>query len=218
MTNTDSAELFLSAHTELDALIHLEHNTFAAHSGLRQSLAHATLQEAVYLHQGIESEALSCLVRLARSPDADACAYMLVQAAKLCASHGKFRALASGLLTALSAKLLFDERASVDIEIQAAAQDVLLALFDSDQAGKVQQILQQVAQNLYLPINASTPLFQDKRMVLQGALLELRFCGVEATGRSLPDDFADWVMSLKPALHEDNVSSSNFKAAREHTD
>lgn len=175
-------------------------------------MAHATLQESAYL-QSIDwagAGSLPALVKLAFSDDADACATTLVEAAKLCITSEKFRKLSGELLTRLSAKLLFASDRTVDLEVQAAAQDVLVALLNSQEVDAVEVALRGEAPSLYLPINAATPLFQDKRLVLQGALLELRFCRTEADDRSLSNDFEDWVRSIRSALHENNVSRDGY--------
>lgn len=199
----------MSAAAELSVLLDMKRDTFAASSALRQSLAHATLQEAAYLESldQADPESLIAIVNLAHSDDADACATMLVEAAKLCTSSERFRNLAGDLLTWVSINLLFDTIQVVDLEVQAAAQDVLLALLDSEQCDSVQEVLRSEVTSLSLPMNAATPLFQDKRMILQGALLDLRFAREETRGSSLPDDFANWVKLIQSALHEENVSN-----------
>lgn len=191
----------------MNALLVLDRDTFAACSALRQSLSHAALQENAYLQStgNTDPAYLPSLLQLSTS-DGDACTTMLIKAAKLCNTSDKFRSLSAELLSTLCTRLLFGQDASKDVEVQSSSQDVLLALLDSKQSATVQEVLRRDTDVLHLPNNAATPLFHDKRLVLQGALLELRFGGAEASGRSLSDDFKDWTVSIGEALHEDNVS------------
>lgn len=198
----------LCAFGELQNLLYQGPDLFAAHSAVRQSLAHATLQEGAYIRSsgGDGNDPFDALVKLAQS-DSDVCTTVLAEASQLCKISERFRKLAGEVLTKICTKLLFDNEKPVDLEVQTAAQDSLVALLDSQQTETIQGVIREEVESLYLPINAATPLFQDKRLVLQGALLELRFAGAEVSERSLPQDFGDWMVSLKSALHEDNVSN-----------
>lgn len=196
------SESHFTAATELSHVLYSERADFAAHSALRQSLAHATIQEFACSSNPQSFTSLSALAK----KDPDACASALFEAAKLCDGNNKYCQRTDELLLKLCAELLFDSNSIIDHEVQAAAQDVLLVLLNSEQSGDVQAVLRKEVETLHLPANAATPLFQDKRLILQGALLELRFDGAEVLNRSLPGDVADWVIAVKSALHDDNVS------------
>ncbi|KAL1305789.1 hypothetical protein AAFC00_003953 [Neodothiora populina] len=206
----------LSTSAELIALFHLDRDTSAACSALRASLSDALLQEHAYL-ESIDkcnlSDTRAALLGLADS-DADACTTALISACTSCSNNPEFTRMSHKPLASVCASLLFDSASYTDIEVQAAAQDVLISLLNSKEASAVQDILSDSTEGLYLPSNAATPLFQDDRLVLQGALLDLRLCGTDMTAQSLSTDFHAWINAVRAALHEDNPFDTRFAASQ----
>lgn len=186
--------------------MNLTGNQFGAASALRQSLAHATLRESAILRFKDKAAPghFNSLLRLASS-DPDACTTMLQHALPLCRIQPRFYPLAD-----LCSELLFHDD-TLDLEVQAAAQGVLLTVLDS-QSIYMRQDPQQLHKLLHL--SATTPLQQDKRMVLQGVLLELGLNSRTACGdEGLSGNFQSWIASVTTALHEDNPYDTRHAAA-----
>lgn len=193
----------------LDAVLELSQDVFAANSSLRLSLANLLISQipSVHLERGNTAESIAIILKLAKR-DPDACTTMLEQAKKLCTNSLRFLTLACRTLSEICTSVLFDSSATSDLEVRAAAQDLILALLASHQAGTVRGILMLKTDRLRLPLDNATPLFLDKRMVLQAALLEFRLSDEDPSDRSLAADLQAWTLTLGAALHEDNVSIS----------
>jgi len=204
---------FVSA-MEINNLLSLPASQSGAYSSLRESLAHAAIHEyAVFAGSSIDVEkTVEAFADLARA-DPDACATALQQAAKDCASQQRFAQSTADLLSKICAKLLFSLDIS-DIEVQAAAQDTVLSLLEAGQTHVVRNVFCRDLKTLYLPHSAATPLFQDKRIVLQGALIGFRLAGAEVPDRSLPDDLQEWVLQVRNAAKEENPFDTRFAAAQ----
>lgn len=136
--------------------------------------------------------------------DPDACATALREAARIGIADPVYAAQATNLLVNISSRLLFD--ASVDIEVQDAAQEVLKVLFSQGAAGIIKKAILVDLKKLYLPCSAATPLFSDKRIILQGSLLNLRAEDESLRDGQLTEDFDRWVLQVRNALYDANVS------------
>lgn len=136
--------------------------------------------------------------------DPDACATALREAARIGTADPIYAAQATNLLVNIASRLLFD--ASVDIEVQDAAQEVLKVLFSQGAAEIIKKAIFVDLEKLYLPCSAATPLFSDKRIILQGSLLNLRAEDESLRDGQLTEDFDRWVLQVRNALYDANVS------------
>lgn len=206
---SQGANLPIDATAELNVILELPQGKHAAISSLRQSLAHLLISQIPLLQSDHDSNVnfVPTILSLAER-DPDACATMLERAKRLCIDNRQFCELACPILSEICTAVLFQAYAATDLEVRAAAQDVILTLLDSQQAGMVRDTLSKKVDSLHLPADNATPLFQDKRLILQAALLELRMINEDQSGRSLAADLAEWTSMLEAALHEDNVSDA----------
>jgi hypothetical protein len=136
--------------------------------------------------------------------DPDACTAALREAARIGSTDSVFATQTKQLLVSISAKLLFDSE--VDVEVRDAAREVLINLLSQGAAEDVKRTIFTNLKQLYLPSSATTPLYSDKQLILQGALLNFR-----AQDDSLRDDrlktyFEQWVSQVRYALQDSNVS------------
>ncbi|CAD0106145.1 unnamed protein product [Aureobasidium uvarum] len=180
---------------DLNMVLDLPPDHFAACSFLRQSLALSLIHEHA-LFSGLSKDNSSAdmtarveTFKLLATCDPDACTTALREAAKIGASDLVYATETTELLVNVSAKLLFDE--SVDIEVQDAAQEVLVSLLSQGAVEK--NAIYTSFKGLYLPTSAATPLFGDKRHILQGALLNFRAQDDSLKDDRLTGDFGRWV-------------------------
>ncbi|GAB7354530.1 hypothetical protein MBLNU459_g4993t2 [Dothideomycetes sp. NU459] len=202
------------AAAELDTILKLPQDVFASYSFLRQSLGKLLISEMPLSQNDDKNniKVISTIIRLAER-DPDACTTMLNEAKKLCSNNVLFKTLAHPILSDVCATMLFRSQA-LDLEVRAAAQEVILALLDSQQAEAVRGTLLIRTEELYISSDDATPLFQDQRLILQAALLEIRLCRNEDSDHSLTVDFEEWVAALGGALHEDSPFDSRLAAAQ----
>ena len=194
----------------MNIILNLPQEHFAACAFLRQSLALSLVHEyAVFSGPTNDNSAADVSARVdtflslaARDPDA--CATALREAARIGTTDQVYAAQATNLLVNISSRLLFD--ASVDIEVQDAAQEVLKVLFSEGAAEIIKKAIFVDLKRLYLPCSAATPLFSDKRIILQGSLLNLRAEDESLRDGQLTEDFDRWVLQVRNALYDANVS------------
>lgn len=136
--------------------------------------------------------------------DPDACATALREAARIGSMDSVYATQATELLVNVSAKLLLD--VAVDIEVQDAAQEVLVTLLSQGAGEEVKKIFCTGSQQSYLPSSSATPLFGDKRLILQGALLNFRAQDGTLADSELAKEFETWVAQVRSALRDSNVS------------
>jgi hypothetical protein len=196
---------------DMKAILDLPPDHFAACSFLRQSLALSLIHEHALFsgpskdNLAADLTARSDIFTLLAARDPDACATALREAAKIMSTNSVYATQATELLVNISARLLLDN--GVDIEVRDAAQEVLVNLLSQGGGEKVKKIVLTSLKQSYLPSSATTPLFGDKRLVLQGALLSFRAQdGLQSDGE-LTKDFELWVSQVRRALQDSNVSN-----------
>ncbi|KAI4724759.1 hypothetical protein E4T49_07502 [Aureobasidium sp. EXF-10728] len=202
---------------DLNMVLDLPADHFAACSFLRQSLALSLIHEHA-LFSGISKESSSAdmsarietFVLLAKR-DPDACTTALREAARVGATDLVYAIETTELLVKVSAKLLFDE--SVDIEVQDAAQEVLVSLLSQGVVENAKTAILTNFKESYLPSSAATPLFGDKRLILQGALLNFRSQDDSLKDDQLTKDFGRWVAQVRHALQDSNPFDTRYAAA-----
>jgi hypothetical protein len=195
----------------MNLILNLPREHFAACSSLRQSLALSLIHEyAIFSGPSNESTQADLQARISTftqlaARDPDACTTALTEAARLCRIDSTYASQTMQLLAEVSISLLHNSDI-IDMEVQNAAQEVLTTLFTSNKADVVQKIITQDTRKAYLPFDARTPLFSDKRLVLQGALLSIRAEDETLQTKELADAFSRWVLQVSNALQEMNVS------------
>ncbi|KAL2035004.1 hypothetical protein VTO58DRAFT_100921 [Aureobasidium pullulans] len=202
---------------DMNILLALPQEHFAACAFLRQCLALSLIHEyAVFSGPTNDNSAADVSARVdtflslaARDPDA--CATALREAARIGTADQVYAAQATNLLVNISSRLLFD--ASVDIEVQDAAQEVLKVLFSEGAAEIIKKAIFVDLKRLYLPCSAATPLFSDKRIILQGSLLNLRAEDESLRDGQLTGDFDRWVLQVRNALYDVNPFDTRQAAA-----
>lgn len=204
----------------MNIILDLPQDHFAACSFLRQSLALSLIHEhAVFSgpsNKNLSEETsakIETFASLARR-DPDACATALRQAASIGSENAVYASQTTELLARISARLLFDD-AIVDIEVQDAAQEVLRQLFSHGATDVVRSVIIGDLKSLSLPTSKVTPLFSDKRLVLQGALFNFKMEDESLQTTVSEPDFQEWVVEVRSALQESNVSTQKlFTASR----
>jgi hypothetical protein len=148
--------------------------------------------------------ARSDIFTLLATQDPDACVTALREAARIGSTDPVYATQATELLVNISAKLLSD--GDVDIEVQDAAQEVLVNLLCQAAREEVKKVVLTSLKRSYLPSRAITPLFGDKRLILQGMLLNFRAQNGLRADAELTRDFEAWVPQVRRALQDSNVS------------
>ncbi|KAI4846217.1 hypothetical protein E4T44_05183 [Aureobasidium sp. EXF-8845] len=186
---------------DMKIVLDLPRDHFAACSFLRQSLALSLIHEhALFSGPSKNNTAADLTVRsdiftLLATRDPDACVTALREAARIGSTNSVYATQATELLVNISAKLLSDN--TLDNEVQDAAQEVLVNLLSQGAGEEVKKIS-------YLPSTAVTPLFGDKRLILQGALLKIQAHDQSSSDDALTRDFAAWVPQVRRALQDSN--------------
>jgi hypothetical protein len=195
---------------DMKVIMDLPQDHFAACSFLRQSLALSLIHEHALFsgpskdNLAADLTARSDIFTLLAARDPDACATALREAARIMSTDSVYATQATELLVNISARLLLDD--GVDIEVQDAAQEVLVNLLSQGAREEVKKIVLTPLEQSYLPPSATTPLFGDKRLILQGALLSFRAQdGMQLDGK-LAIDLRVWVSEVRRALQDSNVS------------
>jgi len=209
-------------------ILDLPQNHFAACSFLRQSLALSLIHEYA-LFSGLSEDRSATDLRarldifaLLASRDPDACTTALREAARIGSMDSVYATQTTELLVDVSANLLFND--AVDIEVQDAAQEVLVTLLSQGAEDEINRTFSTDLEQPYLPSSAATPLFGDKRLILQGALLNFRVQGDLQADSELTRKFEAWVSQVRSALSDSNVgfepsqnretSTNSFPAVR----
>ncbi|KEQ95613.1 hypothetical protein AUEXF2481DRAFT_79436 [Aureobasidium subglaciale EXF-2481] len=201
---------------DMNILLNLPRDHFAACSFLRQSLALSLIHEhALFTGPSKSNTSADLTARvdtfsLLATRDPDACTSALRETARLGATNHVYAAQTTELLVAVAAKLLHDD--DVDIEVQDAAQEVLVSFFSQGAADDVKKTFLVNLRTSYLPSNAATPLFGDKRLILQGALLNLRAEDESLRNEPLARDFGAWVVQVHGALRVINPFDTRYAA------
>jgi hypothetical protein len=198
-------------------ILDLPRDHFAACSFLRQSLALSLIHEHA-LFSGLSKDNLAAdltersdVFTLLATRDPDACVTALREAARIGSIDSVYASQATELLVNVSTKLLFDD--NVDIEVQDAAQEVLVNSLSQGAGEEVKKIALMSFKRSYLPSTAVTPLFGDKRLILQGALLNYRARDGLPADDELAGDFEAWVPQVRRALQDSNVSRTIFQSS-----
>ena len=209
-------------------ILDLPQDHFAASSFLRQSLALSLIHEYA-LFSGLSDDRSAADLRarldifaLLASRDPDACTTALREAARIGSTDSVYATQTTELLVKVSANLLFND--AVDIEVQDAIQEVLVTLLSQGAEDEIKKIWFTDLEQPYLPSSAATPLFGDKRLILQGALLNFRVQDGSPGDSELTFKFETWVSQVRSALCDSNVgfepsqncvtSTDNFPAVR----
>ena len=194
----------------MKVILDLPRDHFAACSFLRQSLALSLIHEHA-LFSGISKNTSTVdltarldVFTLLAVRDPDACATALREAARIGSTNSVYATQTTELLVNVSAKFLLDD--GVDIEVQDAAQEVLVALLSQGAGEEIKKIFSTDSKQSYLPSSAATPLFGDKRLILQGALLNSRAQEGLPADSELTHQFETWVSQVHSALRDSNVS------------
>lgn len=193
----------------MEVILDLPRDHFAACSFLRQSLALSLIHEHA-LFSGPSKDCSAAYLKarsdtlvLLATRDPDACTTALREAARIGFTDVVYATQTTELLVNVSANLLSDSGS--DIEVQDAAQEVLVTLLTKGAVDEVKKIFSTVTGKSYLPSSAVTPLFGDKRLVLQGAMLDWRAQDALPADRELTTDFETWVSHVRSALQDSNV-------------
>ncbi|KAI5238409.1 hypothetical protein E4T43_07441 [Aureobasidium subglaciale] len=201
---------------DMNILLDLPQDHFAACSFLRQSLALSLIHEhALFTGPSKYNTSADLTARidtfaLLATRDPDACTSALRETARLGSTNHFYAAQTTELLVAVAAKLLHDD--DVNIEVQDAAQEVLVSFFSQGAADDVKKAFLVNLKTSYLPSNAATPLFGDKRLILQGALLNLRAEDESLRNELLARDFGAWVVQVHDALRDINPFDTRYAA------
>ncbi|KAG9564645.1 hypothetical protein KCU71_g5793, partial [Aureobasidium melanogenum] len=201
---------------DMNIILDLPRDHFAACSFLRHSLALSLIHEhALFSGPSSDNSAADLTARidslaLLALRDPDACTAALREAARIGSTDSVFATQTKQLLVSISAKLLFDSE--VDVEVRDAAQEVLINLLSQGAAEDVKRTIFTDLKHLYLPSSATTPLYSDKQLILQGALLNFR-----AQDDSLRDDrlktyLEQWVSQVRYALQDSNPFDTRYAA------
>ncbi|KAI5194462.1 hypothetical protein E4T38_09568 [Aureobasidium subglaciale] len=182
--------------------------TQAAFVDVQASFFYAAIQKQRYLFADLTARVDTFSLLATRDPDA--CTSALRETARLGATNHVYAAQTTELLVAVAAKLLHDD--DVDIEVQDAAQEVLVSFFSQGAADDVKKTFLVNLRTSYLPSNAATPLFGDKRLILQGALLNLRAEDESLRNEPLARDFGAWVVQVHGALRVINPFDTRYAA------
>ena len=206
----------------MNIILDLPGDHFAACSFLRQSLALSLIHEHA-LFSGPSKDQLAAnltaksdvFARLAIQ-DPDACTTALREAARIASTDSVYATQTTELLVNVSANLLLDS--GVDNEVQDAAQEVLVTLLSQSAGDEVKQIFSTGFKQSYFPFSAATPLFSARRLILQGALLDLRVTDALSETSELAKDFEAWVSQVRSALQDSNVSFVTSETQETPTD
>ncbi|KAI5235931.1 hypothetical protein E4T42_09591 [Aureobasidium subglaciale] len=182
--------------------------TQAAFVDVQASFFYAAIQKQRYLFADLTARVDTFSLLATRDPDA--CTSALRETARLGATNHVYAAQTTELLVAVAAKLLHDD--DVDIEVQDAAQEVLVSFFSQGAADDVKKTFLVNRRTSYLPSNAATPLFGDKRLILQGAFLNLRAEDESLRNEPLARDFGAWVVQVHGALRDINPFDTRYAA------
>jgi hypothetical protein len=194
----------------MKVILDLPRDHFAACSFLRQSLALSLIHEHA-LFSGISKDNLSAdltarldIFALLAVRDPDACSTALREAARIGSTDSVYATQTTELLANVSANLL--SKKGVDIEVQDAAQEVLVTLLSLGAEEEVKKIFSTDPKQSYLPSSTTTPLFDDKRLILQAALLDSQAQDGPLADSGLTGDFEAWILQVRSALQGSNVS------------
>lgn len=209
-------------------ILDLPQDHFAACSFLRQSLALSLIYEHALFNGPSGNNSASDLTArtdtfaLLAIRDPDACTTALREAARIGSTDSVFATQTKQLLVSISAKLLFD--GDVDIEVRDATQEVIINFLSQEALKDIKGTTFTDSKQLYLPSGTTTPLYSDKQLMLQGALLNFRTRDDSLRDDRLTKDFKQWVSQVRYALQDSNVSgimsqydqhpSDNFPAIR----
>ncbi|KAG9592444.1 hypothetical protein KCU77_g2499, partial [Aureobasidium melanogenum] len=201
---------------DVNIILDLPRDHFAACSFLRQSLALSLIHEhALFSGPSTDNSAADLTARidtfaLLAKRDPDACTTALREAARIGSTDPVFATQTKQLLVSVSAKLLFDSE--VDIEVRDAAQELLINLLSQGAAEDVKRTIFTDLKQLYLPSSATTPLYSDKQLILQGALLNFRAQDDLLRDDRLATDFERWVSQVRYALQDSNPFDTRYAA------
>ncbi|KAH0008136.1 hypothetical protein KCU78_g11404, partial [Aureobasidium melanogenum] len=201
---------------DMNIILDLPRDHFAACSFLRHSLALSFIHEhALFSGPSSDNSSTDLTARidtfaLLALRDPDACTAALREAARIGSTDSVFATQTKQLLVSISAKLLFDSE--VDIEVRDAAQEVLINLLSQGAAEDVKRTIFIDLKQLYLPFNATTPLYSDKQLILQGALLNFRAQDESLRDDRLTTDFERWVLQVRHALQDSNPFDTRYAA------
>ncbi|KAH0369828.1 hypothetical protein KCU65_g2939, partial [Aureobasidium melanogenum] len=201
---------------DMNIILDLPQDHFAACSFLRQSLALSLIHEhALFSAPTNDNLAADLTARiqtlaLLAVRDPDACTTALREAARIGSTDSVYATQTKQLLVRISAKLLFDS--DVDIEVRDAAQEVLINLLSQGAAEDVKRTIFKDLKQAYLPSSATTPLYSDKRLVLQGALLNFRAQDDSLRDDRLTTDLEHWVVQVRYALQDSNPFDTRYAA------
>ncbi|KAK6007001.1 hypothetical protein QM012_006009 [Aureobasidium pullulans] len=201
---------------DMNIILDLPQDHFAACSFLRQSLALSLIHEHTLFsgpsgHSSTEdlTARIDALALLAVR-DPDACTTALREAARIGSADPVFATQTKQLLIGASAKLLFD--GNMDIEVRDAAQEALINLLSQGATEDVKATIFTDLKQLHLPSSATTPLYSDKQLILQGALLNFRAQDDLLRDNQLARDFVQWVSQLRYALQDSNPYDTRHAA------
>ncbi|KAG9837049.1 hypothetical protein KCU98_g4087, partial [Aureobasidium melanogenum] len=201
---------------DMNIILDLPRDHFAACSFLRQSLALSLIHEhALFSGPSSDNSAADLTARidtlaLLAIRDPDACTTALREAARIGSTDSVFATQTKQLLVSISAKLLFDS--DMDIEVRDAAQEVLINFLSQGAAEDVKRTIFTDSKQVYLPSSATTPLYSDKQLILQGALLNSRAQDDSLRDDRLTTDFEQWVSQVRYALQDSNPFDTRYAA------
>lgn len=203
-------------------ILGLPQDHFAACSFLRQSLALSLVYEHALFNGPSGDNSVADLtaridtLALLAIRDPDACTTALREAARIGSTDSVFATQTKQLLVSISAKLLFD--GDVDIEVRDAAQEVIINFLSQEALKDINITILANSKQLYLPSGATTPLYSDKQLMLQGALLNFRTQDDSLRDDRLIKDFKQWVSQVRYALQDSNVSGIMSRYHQHSTD
>lgn len=201
----------------MNIILDLPQDHFAACSFLRQSLALSLIHEHALFNGSSGDSSVANLasridtLALLAIRDPDACTTALREATRIGSTDPVFATQTKKLLVSISAKLLFN--GDVDIEVRDAAQEVLINFLSHGASADVKETIFTGSKQLHLPSSATTPLYSDKQLILQGALLNFRAQDDLPGDDQLITDFEQWVSQVRYALQDSNVSRIIFPRA-----
>lgn len=206
----------------MNIILDLPQDHFAACSFLRQSLALSLIHEHA-LFSGPSSDNSTAdltarinILALLAVRDPDACTTALRETARIGSIDPVYATQTKQLLVSISANLLFD--GDVDIEVQDAAQEVLINLLSQGAAEDIKRTIFTDLKQVHLPPSVTTPLYSDKQLILQGALLNFRAQDDSPRDNQLTTDFEQWVAQVRYALQDSNVSRTLSWSHRDPAD
>ncbi|KEQ67672.1 uncharacterized protein M437DRAFT_38503 [Aureobasidium melanogenum CBS 110374] len=201
---------------DMNIILDLPRDHFAACSFLRQSLALSLIHEhALFSGPSSDNSAADLTARLDTLAllairDPDACTTALREAARIGSTDSVYATQTKQLLVSISAKLLLD--GDVDIEVRDAAQEVLINLLSQGAAEDVKKTVFTDLKQVYLPSGVTTPLYSDKQLILQGALLNFRAQDHLLRDHRLTEDFEQWIVQVRYALQDSSPFDTRYAA------